>query len=95
VDETGDPQYAAPVEIDCRWDDEQVEFLTPNGEKQISNARVMVDREVVLGGLLRRGTLDSVLHYTRPFDNSGTYEIRLLRNIDNIRATETLRIAMV
>ena len=51
-------EYAAPVEIDCRWEDILREVVTSTGEKLMSSSTVYVDRIMVTGDMLRRGEID-------------------------------------
>ncbi len=61
----GRAAFAEPIEIRCRWDDSAEEFLTPGGERIISQAVVIVDQVVEPGGFLWEGqlaNLDSLVH---------------------------------
>lgn len=48
----GQATFATALQIRCRWDDESVEFLDRNGETKISNAQVLVDRDLKVGDRL-------------------------------------------
>lgn len=95
INDRGKATYGTAVEIRCRWDDVNEAFLSPTGREEVSNSKVMVDRVVVLGGMLRYGRLADVTNLTEPAKNSGTYEIRQVQNTPNLKATETLRIAIL
>jgi hypothetical protein len=94
-DKNGTPIYAAPVEIRCRWDDMQEEYLDSKGRMNVSSAIVMVDRVVTLGGVLWRGRLAAIETAEVPKDNPGAYEIRKYNETPNLRNTETLREAVL
>jgi len=89
-DEFGQPILTDPVEIKCRWDDVNEEFLDAKGAKRLSRAKVYVDRVVDINGVLMLGSLTDVDESKRPIDNDGAYEIRRLDKNPNLRATETL-----
>jgi hypothetical protein len=96
-DEAGQPTYAAPVEINCRWEDTSVEFMDKEQRRVLSNAKVYVDRVMPLGSALWRGLLADVhpASASDPFLNEFAYEVRMFKRLPNIRATEELLTAML
>ena len=94
-DGNGQPAYLAPVQINCRWDDVQEEFITPDMVRQMSSAVVYVDRDVPVGSMIRYGTLSELTSTTVPKSNTRTFEIRQLSKSPNFRHTEFLRRAMI
>lgn len=95
TDGSGQPRFADPIDIKCRWEDETVEFLDQEGAKQISNAIVYVDREVTLGGVLRLGAVADIGTSLSPNQHRDAYHIRKLGKLPNLRNTETLLTAYV
>jgi len=95
VDDYGQIVYGDAVEIDCRWDDEMVEVLDAQDNVFISRAKVYVDRDVSIGGVLMLGTLDDVVYLDDPKANDGAYEIRAFLKNPNFKATEFLRTAVL
>lgn len=91
-DRSGQPTYASPIEIPCRWEDVSEQFMTAQQETSLSNAKVYPDRELALTGLLRKGALASTPTATRsaPLNKPGVYEIRKIGGLPNLRNTETL-----
>lgn len=89
-DVTGDPSFADPVEIDCRWDDKQELFVDVNGDEKISRATVYVDRDMSPGDWLKLGELESSTP-DDPRDTTGAWEMRDWNKMPNLRATEYLR----
>lgn len=89
--------YAAPVEIDCRWDDITTEFVDPQGDTKISRSVVYVDRDMTPGDVLFFGTktsdhddyLGGAGKSPERFPNA--YSIKQFSKIDNLKATEQLR----
>jgi len=85
-----------PVEIKCRWDDVAKQYIKPDNEEAVSRSRVMVDREVAVGGILYLGTLDSVLHVNDPLENEGAYPIMQTQTTPMPRGTgQPVRIAIL
>ena len=91
----GSPRFAAPVEINVRWNNKQEEFLDKEGRTQVAKAAVHMDREPSIGGYLRFGLLADLTSQTRPQANRGAEEIRGLRSVDNFKGTETFHRAFV
>jgi len=84
----GQPVYADGVELDCRWENVAVQFVTVKGVEESSRAVVFVDGTVV-GGLLMLGDLDSTLDVADPRKNDGAWEIKQIESIPNRRNTVT------
>jgi hypothetical protein len=91
VDEFGKPEYDTPEEIDCRWEDKQEEFITPNGEREISHAKLIVDRDLLKKGVMWLGELDDVTDEDNPKNNDGAWEIRAFMKTPNFKGTAFLR----
>lgn len=89
---TGQPTFLAPVEIDCRWEDESVEFLNNNAERLASKAVVYVDRDMQEKDVLMLSTLNSAV-LDDPFDNANAFSVRGFASLPNFKATEFLRTA--
>ncbi len=91
-DEFGQPQYTDPVQLACRWEVKTVEFLSPQGTQELSNAVVYVDQDVDVGGVLMLGELTDIdSSLTVPKQNEETWEIRRFEKLPNFRNTEFLR----
>lgn len=89
-DDYGRPLYADPVEISCRWEDVNEEFVTPDGTRDSSRCIVYTDRVVALRGVLMLGTLNDVADLDDPKKNDDAWEIRRFDKLPNLRNTETL-----
>jgi hypothetical protein len=91
-DEYGKPQFEEPVEIDCRWIDISEEFLDSKGNRQISNSKVYVDRDMILGSILKLGNVaDMDSGVDNPLLQDSAYQIRKIEKLPNFKATEFLR----
>jgi hypothetical protein len=89
-DDYGKPLYAQAVEIDCRWDDKTEEMIMGDGTRDLSRAEVIVDREVLIRGVLLLGELSDVGDLDNPKKNEGAYEIRRVDMNPDSDAEETL-----
>ena len=94
-DEDGQPLYADPVQIDCRWENVNTEILLPNGTTYISKSTVYVDRDVTISGLLMRGVLADITDAANPRQNEGVWEIMRFDDLPNLKATEFLKTAFL
>jgi len=90
-DNYGQPIPSTPIEIDVRWEDVSEEFLDANGTMQLSKAKVYVDRDVELGGVLMLGELDSSVDEDNPKENENAWEIRRFEKLPTLKATQFLR----
>lgn len=52
----GMTSYAAPILIQCRWQDEEDLFINDQGEEETSNTVVYPDRELAVKGVLALGS---------------------------------------
>lgn len=94
----GEMAYGEPVEISCRWDEEQREFIRADNTKQLSRAVVYVDRDMKPGDFLRFGTLEDIEDSSGSVDSvprnyAQAWEVLGWERMPNLRATEFLRIA--
>jgi hypothetical protein len=94
-DNTGHPEWDDPIEIDCRWEDVTEEFIDPTGTRFFSTAKVYVDQDVELGGVLMLGELDDLESGSDPKANEGAWEIKRFEKLPNLRNTENLRTALL
>lgn len=94
-DDYGQPIVTAsdPVEISCRWEDKNEEFISANGTKMVSRAVVYVGQDVAVGGILMLGTKDNITDSVTIKNNAGAYEIKAFSKLPNFKATEFLRTA--
>lgn len=89
----GRPTWGAGVEISARWEDRAEEFLDAQGEEAISRARVFVDQDVEVGGVLLLSALADVGSPSDPKANAGAWEIRATQKIPTLEADEWVRTA--
>jgi hypothetical protein len=76
TDDFGKPTYDTAIEIKCRWEENNEQFIDSKGSTATSRAIVLVDRDLVLQGVLKQGKLSSVTNLSSPFKNKGAWEIR-------------------
>jgi len=90
-DNYGQPIPTTPIEIKVRWEDVGEQFLDEKGTMQLSRAKVFVDRDVEVGGVLMLGELDSGVDENNPKENDNAWEIRRFEKLPTLRATQFLR----
>lgn len=89
----GGSTFAAPVLIDCRWEDRQELIADVNGLGTfISNARVYVDRDVSIGDLLILGDSTSV---SDPGTLARALKIRRFDKVTDLRSVNIVRRAIL
>lgn len=73
----GGSTYAAPREINCRWQDGNATFIDRTGREAVSKAQAYVAEDLALGGHLRHCTLaDLSSGAETPGEGLDTVEIR-------------------
>lgn len=91
-DGRGARTFAAPVEVDCRWDEVSDIFQTQEEQDLVSNAVVYPDRDMSVGDYLKLGELDSTTP-SNPTMDDDAYPIRKWEKIRKLRQEIYLRIA--
>lgn len=87
ADGYGGYTFADPFTINCRWILKQELFVDAKGKEKVSNAIVILSQDVGLGEYLYLGTTTEL----NPKDISGSYEIKSLAKIPNIKSDVFLR----
>lgn len=90
-DDHGNLQWAAPVQIKCRWTDKNEIFISAQGDERVSHAMVLVDRDLAVGGVLMLGTLTDVTDLNDPKQNDNAWEIQAFHKIPDFKAKKFLR----
>lgn len=93
-DNYGRPLALPPIQIACRWDDANEQYLDKNGNMQMSQAIVYPDRQLAFGGILWKGLITGIVSGS-PFNNPYAWEIAKLQAIPNFRNTEILYIVHI
>lgn len=101
----GKPVWGTAVQLACRWEDDNDEMLTPEGERVISSAKVFVAQDVLYSGVLlllnQNETINSLLDQTNPWNNidgSGVARPRRIirfSKLPDLKNRQTLRTAYV
>jgi hypothetical protein len=90
IDNYGQPTYKTPVEIGCRWEEIMEEFVTAEGTREVSKAKIYVGDDMKTGGLLLLGELASGMTETNAKDYD-VFEIRAFYKIPDIRCKKYVR----
>lgn len=91
LDDFGKPTWGTAVEIDCRWEDVQEQFINSNGETALSRAKLIVDRDLENKGVLWLGELDDVVDINDPKDNPNAWEILRFMKTPDFKGRRYLR----
>lgn len=95
---SGQPTYATPVEMICRWEDAQAEIITPSaplpGRTVIANSHIYTETDMVVGSWVFLGTLAdwrALPGYPRlPDFNQGGREVTRAMRTPDLRARKTI-----
>lgn len=90
-DSAGDPEFAAPVSVNVRWDDSGEVVILSSGHEYNSKARVYSETDMVIGGYLYLGTSVAV----DPLAVTGSLAIMDFRKSPSISAETFLRQAVL
>jgi len=91
TDNYGNPTFASPVELACRWEAATEEFLSFMGERELSNALVYVESDVKPRGVLMLGELTDITDSVSIKENDNAWEIRRFDSTPTLKATKFLR----
>ena len=85
----GKMNFAAPDEIDCRWENTTKLITAYNGEQIACTAVILLTQDVVVQGMLYLGTLDDLdsAQEDDPYSVTGAYEIKRFDKIPGARST--------
>jgi hypothetical protein len=86
----GQPTYANPVQMTCRWDDMVKQVFTPEGSPVFSKIELITKKRLEPKGLVWKGTLAKFTAGLRPDNSTGVHEVLAASSTPNFRNTETL-----
>ncbi len=87
-DANGQPVFASPYVLDCRWDDSHVVYVKPNNEEATSKAVVYPDRPLVHLSRMKEG--DGTALTTFDPLQEGTFEVQHTMKTPNLKNTRIL-----
>jgi len=103
VDKYGKPKYGSPIEIKARWEDVNEQFTTPSMTVAMSLAKVYVDRDLLVNGVLwlssKRANdpdgsaIAELTDTVKPLSNPGAHQIQRFDKLPDIKILKTLRTA--
>ncbi len=88
-DKFGRQSFDEPIEIKCRWVPSMKAMLQKDGTTKMRNAQVKVDREVLVTGYLKLGTLEDVSG--NPIEDPDAHEIWSINEAESLRDTSITR----
>lgn len=96
VNSSGQPVYAAPVDLKVRWTDMAQLFVDNRGTQQVSKSVVFVGEEVAVGDVLMLGTVAAdVISGLKPLSHPGASEVRQFRKTPDRSARKFVRKAVL
>lgn len=78
ADEYGQPTYANPVTMTCRWDEAQKQVFAEDGSPVFSKIELITERKLLLKSLVRKGQLTVHQHQQAPRTLDGVHEILMV-----------------
>lgn len=94
TDRYGQVKVGSPVEIAVRWEWTQTETVSPDGQAIVSEANVVVDRDVAEGSCLWEGSLED-WHTTGSLaEGNRLQQVIAFRRTPDLRNKSIRRVAM-
>ena len=96
-DGEGGTAFTQGVEIKCRWEDKQVNYVSDKGETEVSRSIVFTDRDVFLKGYLFLGLLQDLTSSAGedPTEEHDAYEIKSFNKIPSVKGNKFERTAVL
>lgn len=91
ADGYGDFDWEDPVEIPCRWEGVNEQFVDMAGEVHFSKAKVFLAQDVSVGDYLYLGSLDDLTSASSPSNTKGAFPVRRFDKIPDLACQEFLR----
>lgn len=86
----GQPTYASPVQMTCRWEDVAKQVFKADGSAVFTQIELITRKRLEPKGLVWQGKLSSFTSPVRADVSTGVREIILASSTPNLRNTETL-----
>lgn len=90
TDNYGNPTVSAAKEIPVRWIEDEGEMLDAEGDRIRFDVKLVVDRVLVIGSIVRQGTKASL-----PSPPDSLYQVVGFREVPNIKGDDIRRTAML
>jgi hypothetical protein len=81
----GQPTYAAPVQMTCRWDEALKQVFAEDGSPVFSKIELITQSRLQPKGMVRKGQITSLTDINVPRNNSGTHEIIMVSETPLLR----------
>lgn len=75
TNEFGEPNWLAPREYTCRWDDKVQQIQLADRSYVLSRCELITEVQLAVGGFVMLGTLNQITDWTVPKNNPGAYEL--------------------
>jgi hypothetical protein len=71
----GEPTYAAPVQMKCRWDDCRKQVFMEDGSPVFTKIELITATALAVKGLVKKGRLTASIDQAVPKNNADVHEI--------------------
>lgn len=99
IDENGSPIVGDPVEVRCRWETKNEEYIAQDGTRQVSSGVIYVESDFSPGDFVREGAIsdiDSSITDLKDIRSiRGVWEVRAFNKSPTFRKGEFLRSLMI
>lgn len=85
IDDAGEATVSAPVEIRVRWVDRQMEALDVRGETIALDALVVTDQAIIIGSILRQGTIEDYEDLADDAEGTELYQVVTERTTPDVK----------
>jgi hypothetical protein len=85
ADRYGQPQYAAPIQLRCRWDDAVKQVFTDEGSPVFSKIELITQIRLKPKDLVKKGRVNGSLNLDDPKANPDTHEVIMSSETPMIR----------
>lgn len=75
ADRYGEPTYANPIQMKCRWDDCRKQVFMEDGSPVFTKIELITAKPLAVKGMVRKGKLTGQEHQANPRTLSDTHEI--------------------
>lgn len=86
----GEPTWHAPEQMTARWDDKRVEIIDDTGTTVFSRVELITEVLLEPGGVVCKGTLDTVSYWNEPKANPYAYEVLKSSSTPDFKARRLL-----
>lgn len=84
TNEYGEPQFEAPVQMSCRWDDKTQEIIQQDGTVVHGKVQLITQEKLKVGGIVIRKSLEEITYMADPRTNPEAYKVMVVMETPTI-----------